>query len=120
MICPRSWEAGWRSSMPTATAGLTSRLWSTSAAFADLDRDGDLDLYVANYLDYDPASAPFCAAPDGRRDYCAPEDFEAQPDRLYRNDGDGRFTDVSEPAGIALAEGRGLGVLVADLVGDSR
>ena len=104
----------------TERAGLTSRLWSTSAAFADLDRDGDLDLYVANYVDFDPATAPFCAAPDGRRDYCAPEDFEAQPDRLYRNDGDGRFTDVSGPAGIALAEGRGLGVLVADLVGDSR
>ncbi len=104
----------------TERAGLTSRLWSTSAAFADLDRDGDLDLYVANYLDFDPAAAPYCAAPDGRRDYCAPEDFEAQPDRLYRNDGDGHYTDVSGPAGIALDDGRGLGVLVADLVGDSR
>ncbi len=103
----------------TDRAGLTSRLWSTSAAFADLDRDGDLDLYVANYVDFDPATTPFCAAPDGRRDYCAPEDFEAQPDRLYRNDGDGHFSDVSGPAGIAMADGRGLGVLIADLVGDS-
>jgi hypothetical protein len=104
----------------TREAGLASDLWSTSAAFADLDRDGDLDLYVANYLDYDPALAPFCSAPDGRRDYCGPEDFPAEPDRLYRNDGDGTFTDVSEAAGIALADGRGLGVLVADLSGDSR
>jgi len=104
----------------TGRAGLSSPLWSTSAAFADLDGDGDLDLYVANYLDFDAASAPFCTAPDGRRDYCGPEDFPAQPDRLYRNNGDGTFTDVSEPAGVALPEGRGLGVLIADLTGDAK
>ena len=67
-----------------------------------------------------PSSAPFCAAPDGRRDYCGPEDFPAQPDRLYRNNGDGTFTDVSQSAGIDLPEGRGLGVLVAELTGDNR
>ncbi|MFO0952492.1 MAG: VCBS repeat-containing protein, partial [Isosphaeraceae bacterium] len=69
----------------TAPAGLESTLWGTSAAWADLDGDGDLDLFVATYLDYDPAEAPFCAAPDGKRDYCGPESFAAQPDRLYRN-----------------------------------
>ena len=104
----------------TARAGLSSDLWSTSAAFADLDGDGDLDLYVATYLDYDPARAPFCAAPDGRRDYCGPEDFAAQPDRLYRNNGDGTFADVSKAAGIDRPGGRGLGVVVADLVGDEK
>ena len=102
----------------TERAGVGSDLWSTSAAFADLDGDGDLDLYVANYLAYDPALAPFCAAPDGRRDYCGPEDFAAQPDRLYRNDGDGHFTDVSKSAGIDRPGGRGLGVIAVDLVGD--
>ncbi len=104
----------------TARSGLTSKLWSTSAAWSDLDGDGDLDLYVAAYLQFDPETAPYCAAPDGRRDYCGPEDFPAQPDRLYRNNGDGTFTDVSRTAGIDLPEGRGLGVLVADLVGDPR
>ncbi len=104
----------------TLRAGLTSNLWSTSAAWADLDADGDLDLYVATYLAYDPANAPYCAAPDGRRDYCGPEDFSAQPDRLYRNNGDGTFTEISAAAGIDLKEGRGLGVVIADLVGDAR
>lgn len=103
----------------TDRAGLGSNLWSTSAAFADLDRDGDLDLYVAAYLDFDPSRAPFCAAPDGLRDFCGPEEFFAQADRLYRNNGDGTFTDVSAEAGIGLRDGRGLGVLIADLIGNS-
>ncbi|MGP0062099.1 MAG: CRTAC1 family protein [Isosphaeraceae bacterium] len=104
----------------TAGAGLISASWSTAAAFADLDGDGDQDLYVANYLEFDAGSPPFCAAPDGGRDYCGPEDFPAQVDRLYRNNGNGTFTDVSRSAGIELPEGRGLGVLIAELTGDNR
>lgn len=113
-------EGGGRFADVTARAGLESELWSASAAFADLDGDGDLDLYVANYLAFDPATAPFCGAPDGRRDYCGPEEFPAQPDRLYRNDGEGHFADVTRAAGVDLPDGRGLGVLIADLCGDGR
>jgi len=104
----------------TERAGLASLAWTTSAAWADLDGDGDLDLYVASYVDYDPETAPFCAAPDGKRDYCGPEDFEAQADRLYRNNGDGTFTNVAEAAGLPNRAERGLGVLIADLNGDGR
>lgn len=103
----------------TAAAGLASTRWTTGAAWADLDGDGDLDLYVAGYLAYDPESAPYCAAPDGRRDYCAPEDFEAEPDHLYRNDG-GTFVDVAAAAGLPVREERGLGVVIADFDGDCR
>jgi len=113
-------KGGGRFEDVTARSGLISHLWSTSAAFADLDGDGDQDLYVANYVDYDPKSAPYCAAPDGRRDYCGPENFRAQPDRLYRNNGDGTFTDCSQVAGIDLPEGRGLGIVIAELTGDNR
>jgi enediyne biosynthesis protein E4 len=71
-------------------------------------------------VDYDAKSPPYCAAPDGRRDYCGPEAFAAQPDRLYRNDGHGTFTEISRLAGIDQPEGRGLGVLIAELTGDNR
>ncbi len=104
----------------TDRAGLACDLWTTAAAFADLDDDGDLDLFVAAYLAFDPTTAPFIAAPDGKRDFAAPDDFPSQANRLYRNNGDGTFTDVSKKAGIARSKGRGLGVVVADLVGDSK
>jgi enediyne biosynthesis protein E4 len=103
----------------TATAGVSDDLWSTSATFFDYDRDGDLDLFVANYLDFTLASTKACTDPLGAPDYCGPRVYEPVPDRLYRNDGNGRFTNVTETAGLTKAYGAGLGVVAGDYNGDS-
>jgi hypothetical protein len=104
----------------TEKAGVGCPLWSLGAAFFDYDGDGDLDLFVANYFTFDPAQAPFDRDPKtGAAAYGAPSRFEGQPDVLYRNNGDGTFTDVTRLAGIS-DNGRGMGVLAADLDGDGR
>ena len=108
--------------------GVADARWGTSCAFADYDRDGDLDLYVANYVAYDPAAAradqvPYMAsyesyggqAPVG---YPHPDNFQGQADLFYRNDGAGRFVDVSAGTGIADASGKGLGVVFGDYDSD--
>ena len=103
-----------------AGAGLDDPRWSTSASFSDYDADGDLDLFVANYLDFTVAGSKVCSDPAGARDYCGPLQFRPVPDRLFRNDGDSTFSDVSESAGITSAYGAGLGVASADFNGDGR
>jgi hypothetical protein len=104
----------------TDEAGVGCGSWSLGAAFADYDGDGDLDLFVANYLAFDPKRAPFRHDPlTGAPDYGLPQEFPGLPDVLYRNDGNGRFNDVTAFAGVA-GSGRGMGVLAADLDGDRR
>jgi tetratricopeptide (TPR) repeat protein len=105
----------------TARSGLGGdRDWPTSAAFADLDGDGDLDLYVCHYLAWDADHHRVCRARSGdRNSACNPRHFESLPDHVFRNDG-GRFVDVTSQAGIVDREGRGLGVVAADLDGDGR
>jgi hypothetical protein len=95
------------------------RDWPTSSAFADLDGDGDLDLYVCHYLAWDAEHPTLCANSRGSNRYvsCYPPAFPALRDRLFRNDG-GRFVDVTEEAGIDDPDGRGLGVVAADLDDD--
>jgi hypothetical protein len=102
----------------TAKAGVSDPLWSTSAAFLDYDRDGRLDLFVANYLDFTVASNKVCHDSVGARDYCSPRAYRAVPDRLYHNEGGGRFVDVTEKSGISKADGAGLGVTAGDYNGD--
>ena len=97
-------------------AGLSNEAWGTSATFGDYDRDGYLDLYVANYVQFDPEAV--CRGKHGAPDYCNPQVFEPAADRLFRNNGDGTFTDVTQQAGIAAMPGRGLGVVCLDLTGD--
>ncbi len=102
----------------TADAGVGDDHWSTAATFFDYDRDGDLDLFVANYLDFSVTANKQCFDPAGTRDYCGPRSYRPVPDRLFRNEGDGRFVDVSEAAGITKADGGGLGVSTGDYNGD--
>ncbi len=98
--------------------GLADEQWSTSAAFVDYDRDGDLDLFVARYVDFTPAGNKLCNDSAGARDYCSPRAFHPVPDRLFRNEGRGRFIDVTAAAGIDKAFGNGLGVASGDYNGD--
>lgn len=106
----------------TSAAGLKKTgagwIWSSSAAFVDYDRDGDLDLFVANYLDFTPATNKLCYDSVGARDYCTPRAYRPVPDRLFRNEGNGTFADVSDAAGITKADGAGLGVSTGDYDGD--
>ncbi len=102
----------------SATAGVDDPRWSSSAAFLDYDRDGDLDLFVANYVRFTVTGNKQCAGADGKLDYCGPQSYEKVRDRLFRNDGGGRFTDVSDAAGLGAAFGPGLGVTCADFNGD--
>ncbi len=102
----------------TAQAGVSDLLWSASAAFLDYDRDGNLDLFVTNYVAFTEANNKSCTEPAGARDYCTPSAYRPAPDRLYRNEGNGRFTNVTEAAGISKADGNGLGVVAGDFNGD--
>ena len=99
----------------TRAAGVGVDGWSTSCAFLDIDHDGDLDLFVANYLEAPKSNNPFCGDPQRRiRVYCHPLNYKGLPGVLYRNDGMGKFTDVSAEAGISKYVGNGLGVAVGD------
>ena len=92
--------------------------WGVSAAFLDYDRDGWLDLYVGNYVQYDIKNDQTCSGLTGRRDYCTPAVYTAQPDRLYRNERNGRFADVTATALLGGTFGPALGVSTADFNND--
>jgi hypothetical protein len=105
----------------TAKAGLTGvdakrgKMWSISAGWFDYDNDGWLDLFVSNYVAWDPAHEPACGSP---RFYCHPKEYAGLPNQLFHNNRDGTFTDVSERSGIARHIGKGMGVAFADFDGD--
>lgn len=112
-----------------AKAGVTTRTKSglqrhnTGCAFVDYDKDGNLDLFVANYIDFDPKTAPLPES--GPCKYkgilvaCGPPGLQGGKNILFRNNGDGTFTDVSEAAGILKTQGTyGLGVIVSDFDND--
>ena len=93
------------------------KAWSVAAGWIDYNNDGRLDLFVVNYLNYSINTATLCAQ-QGHPAYCSPVDFLGTPDILYRNNGDGTFTDVSEQSHISQYVGKGMGVAFADYDND--
>jgi hypothetical protein len=110
----------------TARSGADDSRWSCGAAFGDYNNDGFLDLFVSNYVDYRLENLPefgkgkMCQY-RGVAVQCGPRGLPGAGDSLFRNNGDGTFTDVSKPAGVSDPEGRyGLGVAWSDIDADGR
>jgi enediyne biosynthesis protein E4 len=105
----------------TKQAGIASGEWGVAAGWLDYDNDGRLDLLVVNYVQWTPEANPFCGdEARGIRIYCHPRVFKGQPNRLYRNRGDGTFQDVSAQAGVLAHVGKGMSVAFADFDHDAR
>lgn len=99
----------------TAAANLAGHNdFSSSAAWVDYDKDGHLDLFVANYVQWTPETDLFCTLDGTRKSYCTPESYKGTTARLWRNRGDGTFEDVTRAAGLEGATSKGLGVAVLD------
>ncbi|RPI26637.1 MAG: CRTAC1 family protein [Acidobacteria bacterium] len=98
----------------TTAAGLGNREYGSSAAWLDYDRDGLLDLFVANYVKWTRETDIFCTLDGKTKSYCTPESYKGVSSRLYRNVGQGRFKDVTQPAKLFDESNKGLGVLVFD------
>jgi enediyne biosynthesis protein E4 len=101
-------EAGVSGSVPGR-----GKLWAVAAGWFDYNNDGLLDLFVVNYLAYSISTAHRCET-DNIVDYCSPNEYRGTPNILYRNNGDGTFTDVSQQSHISKYVGKGMGVAFAD------
>jgi hypothetical protein len=93
--------------------------WSASAGWFDYDKDGWLDLVVANYIEWSPKNNLWCGSRQpGYRSYCHPGNYKGQRIKLYHNNHDGTFSDVSERSGVGKPEAKGMGVVLADFNND--
>ncbi|MBM3813965.1 MAG: CRTAC1 family protein [Acidimicrobiia bacterium] len=111
-------EGGGKFRDVTKAAGIANAGFGTSAAWLDYDRDGKVDLFVANYVQWTAKGDLWCSLDGASKSYCTPESYKGVPSKLYRNLGGGRFEDVSQKSGIAVANSKALGVAVLDYDGD--
>jgi enediyne biosynthesis protein E4 len=104
----------------TAKAGVADDGgWSTSAGWFDYDKDGWLDLVVVNYIEWSPKNNLWCGERrPGYRSYCHPGNYKGQRIKLYHNNHNGTFTDVSDASGVGKPEAKGMGVVLADFNND--
>ncbi len=104
----------------TAKAGVADDGgWSTSAGWFDYDKDGWLDLVVTNYIEWSPKNNIWCGEHrPGYRSYCHPGNYKGQKTKLYHNNHNGTFTDVSDISGVGKPESKGMGVVLADFNND--
>ena len=102
----------------TAAARAGTSALNTSCAFADVDNDGDVDLFVVGYVD--PGDNTRTCGDSRARAYCRPDVYAGAPSTLFRNNGDGTFTDITRAAGLYRPDGKGLGAVFADFDEDGR
>ena len=106
-------EKGWKFTDVTAAAKVDDTRFSAGASFVDIDRDGDLDLYVTNYCAVNFETDKPCET-NGYKTYCAPSQYQPAGDSLFKNNGDGTFLSITDASGIGKLRGRGMGVVSAD------
>src|SRR6267378_4156639 len=107
----------------TAKSGVAAPGWASSAVWFDYDNDGRLDLFVCRFVDFSKLKHHVCNAPNipalaGINEYCYPRIFDPMPSWLFHNNGDGTFTDVSQPTGIGANAGKAWGVVATDINND--
>jgi hypothetical protein len=113
-------EGGGKFTDVTAAAGVGDRGFGASGTWLDYDQDGDVDLFFLNYVEWSRETDIYCSLDGKTKSYCTPESYNGASPVLYRNDGKGKFTDVSREAGLFNPRGKGLGVAIFDFDQDGK